>query len=160
MAKPKYVKTCLKCKKDGRIEAKRCNDCGNWFGADDEEFKKQEGKTFFYRWICIKCGNKNARENERCGCGGLQNQESCYLASQIYGEHSQEVQELRLFRDQYLLPNPFGYLLVYLYYSVSPQLKRIAQVQLIRNIIHWNVNRVLWLIRKLPIVVERKGHNP
>lgn len=46
---------------------------------------------------------------------------ACFVATAAYGDiDAPQVEELRRFRDHYLLPNPVGSLLVRLYYRVSP----------------------------------------
>lgn len=46
---------------------------------------------------------------------------SCFIATAVYGDPScPEVRELRRFRDERLLPNPFGKAFVAFYYFLSP----------------------------------------
>lgn len=47
----------------------------------------------------------------------------CFLATAAFGStEEQEVQILRTWRDQFLVPNPVGQIVVQLYYRISPPL--------------------------------------
>jgi hypothetical protein len=115
----------MKCKEDSSKDAVRCNVCGNLFGEDDEEAETNFGKSFFYRWECPQCKEKNASENKVCGaCGYNAETSSCYIATLLYGENSSEVNRLRQLRDGYLLNYKLGVLSVNLYYRYSKILVR------------------------------------
>jgi hypothetical protein len=60
---------------------------------------------------------ENAASGMRAADGG-----KCFIASEIYGHDSKEVEILRRVRDRDLLPNPLGRSLVALYYRVSPSI--------------------------------------
>ena len=50
-------------------------------------------------------------------------EQACFIATAVYGSPlSQEVDILRQFRDEFLITNPLGRILVAVYYKLSPPL--------------------------------------
>ena len=50
-------------------------------------------------------------------------EQACFIATAVYGTQlSEEVQVLRQFRDEFLIPHPVGRVLVAIYYKLSPPL--------------------------------------
>jgi hypothetical protein len=52
----------------------------------------------------------------------------CFIATELYGIESFEVMILRRFRDQVLLNSAFGYVLVCLYYRLSPWMVHVIRI--------------------------------
>lgn len=82
---------------------------------------------------------------------------SCYLATYVYGPHSDEVAALRAFRDTVLLPNPFLRVLVAAYYWISPKLIRwLGDSLLFRKAVSATLDTLVpYVCRKLPSVSPR-----
>lgn len=51
----------------------------------------------------------------------------CFIATELYGEDSDEVAVLRRFRDSALLPNPLGKNVVATYYRAAPHVVRLMR---------------------------------
>jgi hypothetical protein len=64
-------------------------------------------------------------------------EEACFIATAVYGTSlSQEVEILRQFRDELLIPNPAGRALVAIYYKLSPPLARfISKRRTLRSVV-------------------------
>lgn len=69
----------------------------------------------------------NIEDNSSCATptqvlGFVDNDEKCFIATEIFGKNSSEVLFYRWFRNTYLLKNDFGKLLVKTYYDAGPSL--------------------------------------
>jgi hypothetical protein len=64
-------------------------------------------------------------------------EQACFIATAVYGTPlSQEVEILRRFRDELLIPNPPGRALVAIYYKLSPPLARfISRHRTLRSVV-------------------------
>jgi len=65
--------------------------------------------------------SRTARDIEK-GIQAYQGNSSCFIATEIYGNNSVEVNLLREFRDHTMLPNRLGEELVAIYYRISPSI--------------------------------------
>lgn len=67
--------------------------------------------------------------SEDCGdCGDCDPSCDCFIATAVYGDpNAPQVASLRRFRDEKLILNPGGYLLVKIYYQFSPPLAQYLQ---------------------------------
>ena len=67
----------------------------------------------------------------------------CFIATAVYGEESKEVQLLRNFRDFHLLKNPYGKVLVKIYYFFSPPVAVILRkYKILRKIVKFQLNLI------------------
>ncbi len=74
----------------------------------------------------------------------------CFVATAAYGsELADEVNVLRRFRDQYLLTNGFGRLVVDFYYATSPPVARfIAKHEPLRALVRGCLTPVVWAVER------------
>jgi len=71
-------------------------------------------------WCCPFSLTQNCEEQIEAGlCVQRIGQEPCF-GENIYGEHSEEVELLRCFRDEVLSQTPIGQEIIQLYYEMSP----------------------------------------
>ena len=82
--------------------------------------------------------------------GGNTQSGNCFIASEIYGVHSDEVVILRYFRDNFLKSNCVGALLVSLYYRVGPSIVPIMRrSRVVRFLLHQMVVILVFLIHRI-----------
>jgi hypothetical protein len=75
---------------------------------------------------------------------------NCFIASEIYGADSDEVFILRYFRDNFLLSNRIGKILVNLYYRVGPSIISIMRrFSLVRFSLHQMVAMSVFIIQRI-----------
>jgi len=82
----------------------------------------------------------------------------CFIATAVYGTpHAPEVQSLRKFRDECMLPKFLGRLFVYFYYKFSPGFaSAIAKSRSIRRLTNWVILKpILWIIKDLRSIPDR-----
>ena len=76
-------------------------------------------------------------------CNGL---DDCFIATAALGSPLDDrITLLREFRDQVLLPNPLGLMVVKAYYRLSPPASRlIAKNEVLRTLTRWCLNPVIF----------------
>jgi len=76
----------------------------------------------------------------------LEEKAECFVATVAYGTPlAEEIEVLRQFRDEYLLTNPGGRLLVSLYYETSPPLARfISKHEGLRAVTRMALEPIIW----------------
>ncbi len=81
----------------------------------------------------------------------LEERAECFIATVAYGTPlAEEIEVLRQFRDQYLLTNPAGRLLVSLYYTSSPPLANlISKHEGLRAVIRMALEPIIWLCSRI-----------
>ncbi|MBA7607965.1 hypothetical protein ES703_15135 [subsurface metagenome] len=81
----------------------------------------------------------------------LEEKAGCFIATAAYGTPlAEEIDVLRQFRDQYLLTNPAGQLLVSLYYKSSPPLANlISKHEGLRAVIRMALEPITWLCSRI-----------
>lgn len=81
----------------------------------------------------------------------LEEKDGCFIATAAYGTPlAEEIDVLRQFRDQYLLTNPAGQLLVSLYYTSSPPLANlISKHEGLRAVIRMALEPITWLCSRI-----------
>ena len=81
----------------------------------------------------------------------LETAAGCFIATAAYGTPlAEEIDVLRQFRDQYLLTNPAGQLLVSLYYTSSPPLANlISKHEGLRAVIRMALEPITWLCSRI-----------
>jgi len=81
----------------------------------------------------------------------LEERAECFIATAAYGTPlAEEIDVLRQFRDQYLLTNPAGQLLVSLYYTSSPPLANlISKHEGLRAVIRMALEPITWLCSRI-----------
>ena len=81
----------------------------------------------------------------------LEEQYECFIATAAYGTPlAEEIDVLRQFRDEYLLTNPAGELLVSLYYTSSPPLANlISKQEGLRAVIRMALEPITWLCSRI-----------
>lgn len=73
----------------------------------------------------------------------------CFIASEIYGQNAHQTNQLRAFRDGYLLNNSTGRAFVSLYYFISPMLiKPIRKYPILSSTCKRVINSILRGINK------------
>lgn len=90
----------------------------------------------------VKANNNNTGNQQTSN-------KNCYIATAVYGsEDDKKVQELRNFRDQYLLKSEIGKDFVNLYYQTSPPIANyISDKFLLREAIkEFQIDPLVWLI--------------
>ncbi len=86
----------------------------------------------------------------------------CFIATAIYGEKSKEVQFLKNFRDSHLLKNPYGKILIKIYYFFSPSVAVILRkYKILRKIVKFQLDLIskkllINLISKNYLKIKRK----
>lgn len=72
----------------------------------------------------------------------------CFIATAVYGLDAPETTRLRRFRDEALIGNPLGKMLVALYYGISPPIARMLDHnQHARGLIKWALDAVVRAIK-------------
>ena len=81
----------------------------------------------------------------------LETADGCFIATAAYGTSlAEEIDVLRQFRDEYLLTNPAGRLLVSLYYTSSPPLANlISKHEGLRAVIRMALEPITWLCSRI-----------
>ena len=101
--------------------------------------------------LCSKCGKRWVSDKTSKLCDECKKKKSpCFIASACYGDISApEVEVLRQFRDDRLLPTRFGQLFVRLYYKLSPPFANwLSQHQRIAGFVKVRIlNPIVWAIR-------------
>ncbi|OGU21746.1 MAG: hypothetical protein A2580_18020 [Hydrogenophilales bacterium RIFOXYD1_FULL_62_11] len=72
----------------------------------------------------------------------------CFVASQVYGEDAPQTEELRSFRDRFLMRSSPGRQLVNAYYRVSPPVARmLARAPAAASATRAGLDMVRWMVR-------------
>lgn len=84
--------------------------------------------------------NRGSQSSSDKGVSPSTRDSRCFVASAVYGPDSPSTEELRVFRDERLMPSPAGRSLVRTYYRFSPALSRWigsrpAAVRVVRSIL-------------------------
>ncbi len=112
-----------------------CCDCGGLcysFDADDLSEADQKCVEQFFGMTCMMplyegnyvCSYKGPFVGEMCSIGSIP--DNCLL-ERIYGEHSEETELLRNFRDHILTQTPEGQEIIRLYYEWSPAIVKVME---------------------------------
>ena len=76
----------------------------------------------------------------------------CFIATQVYGLHDPRTDQLRLWRDEVLMPSRTGRLFVRLYYATSPALVLLCRrLSIVDRLARWCLDR---LRRSLKLATE------
>jgi hypothetical protein len=76
-------------------------------------------------------------------------QSPCYLATYVYGSHSEEVLLLRQFRDEVMLPRASLAALVHLYYWASPKMLQLfGDSHICKAIVARIIAPLVWLVQR------------
>jgi len=83
----------------------------------------------------------------------LEEKGGCFIATAAYGTPlAEEIEVLRQFRDEYLLTNPVGRLLVSLYYGSSPPLADyISKNEGLRAVTRMALEPITWLCSRITV---------
>jgi hypothetical protein len=82
----------------------------------------------------------------------------CFIATELYGSYSIEVAILRRLRDQVLLKNHLGTMLVATYYRIAPTIIPVMRRAIVvRLLLHAVVALLVFVIRRTPIESMASG---
>lgn len=78
---------------------------------------------------------------------GSRRDSRCFIATELYGPLAKETEQLRQFRDSFLINRIWGRLFISAYYELSPSIVRLIQTypfvrSLIKPFINWIVKKV------------------
>jgi len=143
-----YVDGCPNCddgtvwfgaQSDGRYL--KCEKCYTTWGIDKSKEKKP-----FEEWTEISGINRALPNNSAVS---EDDSDPCFIATAAYGSpQEEEIDRLRKFRDDVLLPNRVGEVLVLIYYRTSPPIANwIARSEQRRRIIrNFVIKPLLWIV--------------
>lgn len=91
------------------------------------EYPSAETEFLFLDGLTVQAAPINIEDSSNCATptqvlGFVDDEEKCFIATEIFGRNSAEVLFYRWFRNTYLLDSSFGKYLVHTYYEAGPSL--------------------------------------
>lgn len=126
----------------------RCGHCGGTLAACPR-CKRTVAVTTQNKWVGIARGGTQIVEY-CANCGTKLSGPDCFIATAAFGTpFATEVNELRFFRDETLLPHVLGRAFIFVYYQISPSLAKQITVheslkRLTRNLLKPIVGFATW----------------
>ena len=104
---------CYRC---GAITNVRCDSCSRYVCPDHRVIYNDFNAYSGERTYCFDCAKKKGKTTDS----------RCFIATAAFGTpFAEEINVLRQFRDEFLLPNFLGRAFVSFYYAVSPPVARL-----------------------------------
>jgi len=127
------------------INSDGTEDLIHFVNSDNQDFelRSKDIGIFSYKKGKIKIvQNSSIGQYMKVGSG-------CFIATYVYGKESKEVELLRKFRDEILLPNTLLRYLIEFYYFLSPKLIDIfGDNKTFRKISQMSLNRIINILKR------------